>query len=151
MSLMLAVAPALLTGCMVGPTYKTPQASVEAQWMGVPSSSRQRTKITQAYWWKCFRDPVLDRLIKTAYANNLSLQATGVRILQARAQLNQAIGNLFPQQQGLSGAVNYTRLSTPARSFVPAGLMAMPVASETIAASLAFGNSGVKSSPGLIN
>ena len=111
-----------LTGCMVGPTYKTPQASVEAQWMGVPSSSRQRTKITQAYWWKCFRDPVLDRLIKTAYANNLSLQATGVRILQARAQLNQAIGNLFPQQQGLSGEVNYTRLSTPERAFVPAGL-----------------------------
>jgi NodT family efflux transporter outer membrane factor (OMF) lipoprotein len=45
-----------------------------------------------------------------------------VRVLQARAQLNQSIGNLFPQQQGLSGAVNYTRLSTPARSFVPAGL-----------------------------
>jgi hypothetical protein len=107
---------------MVGPNYKTPQASVEAQWMGVPSSSRQRTKIAQAYWWKCFRDPVLDRLIKTAYANSLSLQETGVRILQARAQLNQAIGNLFPQQQGLSGAVNYTRLSTPERAFVPAGL-----------------------------
>src|SRR6478752_7228246 len=111
-----------LTSCMVGPNYKTPQASVEAQWMGVPSGSRQRTKIAQAYWWKCFRDPVLDRLIKTAYANNLSLQVTGVRILQARAQLNQAIGNLFPQQQGLSGEVNYTRLSTPERAFVPAGL-----------------------------
>ena len=90
-----------LTSCMVGPNYKTPQASIEAQWMGVPSSTRQRTKIAQAYWWKCFRDPVLDRLIKTAYATNLSLQVTGVRILQARAQLNQAIGNLFPQQQGL--------------------------------------------------
>jgi NodT family efflux transporter outer membrane factor (OMF) lipoprotein len=111
-----------LTSCMVGPNYKTPQASVEAKWMGAPSSSRQRTKIAQAYWWKCFRDPVLDRLIKTAYTNSPSLQATGVRILQARAQLNQAIGNLFPQQQGLSGEVNYTRLSTPERAFVPAGL-----------------------------
>ena len=111
-----------LTGCMVGPNYKTPQASVEAQWMGVPSNSRHRTKIAQAYWWKCFRDPVLDRLIKTAYANSPSLQSTAVRILQARAQLNYAIGNLFPQQQGLSGGVNYTRLSTPDRAFFPAGI-----------------------------
>ena len=99
MALLFGCVLTLFTACMVGPNYKTPKAGVQAQWMGVPSSSRQRTKITQAYWWKCFRDPVLDRLIKTAYANNLSLQATGVRILQARAQLNQAIGNLFPQQQ----------------------------------------------------
>lgn len=111
-----------LASCMVGPNYKTPKASVEAQWMGIPSASnsRQRTKITQAYWWKCFRDPVLDRLIKIAYENNPSLQSTGVKILQARAQLNYAIGNLFPQQQGLSGAVNYTKLSTAQRAFVPA-------------------------------
>ena len=111
-----------LTSCMVGPNYKTPQASVEAQWMGVPSNRGHRTKIAQAYWWKCFRDPVLDRLIRTAYANNPSLQATAVRILQARAQLNYAVGNLFPQQQALSGGVNYTRLSTPDRAFVPANV-----------------------------
>lgn len=111
-----------LTSCMVGPNYKTPKARVEAQWMGVPSTTKERTKIAQAYWWKCFRDPVLDRLIKTAYANSPSLQATAVRILQARAQLNQAVGNLFPQQQALSGGVNYTRLSTPERAFFPAGI-----------------------------
>jgi NodT family efflux transporter outer membrane factor (OMF) lipoprotein len=111
-----------LTSCMVGPNYKTPKARVEAQWMGVPSTTKERTKIAQAYWWKCFRDPVLDRLIKTAYANSPSLQATGVRILQARAQLNQAVGNLFPQQQAISGGVNYSRLSTPERAFFPAGI-----------------------------
>ena len=111
-----------LTSCMVGPNYRTPEARVEAQWTGVPSTTKERTKIAQAYWWKCFRDPVLDRLIKTAYANNPSLQATGVRILQARAQLNQAVGNLFPQQQAISGQVNYTKLSTPERVFVPAGV-----------------------------
>jgi NodT family efflux transporter outer membrane factor (OMF) lipoprotein len=113
---------ASLTSCMVGPNYKTPKARVEAQWMGVPSTPRERTKIAQAYWWKCFRDPVLDRLIKTAYANSPSLQSTAVRILQARAQLNYAVGNLFPQQQALSGGVNYTRLSTPDRAFVPANV-----------------------------
>ena len=35
--------------------------------------------------------------------------------MQARAQLNATIGNLFPQQQGLSGALNYTQLSLPDR------------------------------------
>ena len=110
---MLALLLGLLTGCMVGPNYKTPEANVEAQWMGVPSGSRTRSTSSQANWWKCFRDPVLNRLIKMAYANNPSLQATGVHILQARAQLNQAVGNLFPQQQAISGGVNYTRLSTP--------------------------------------
>ncbi len=65
---------------------------------------------------------MLNRLIKTAYANNLSLQVAGVRILQARAQLNYAVGNLFPQQQGISSGVNYTRLSRPERDFVPTGI-----------------------------
>src|SRR5262249_28083024 len=35
------------------------------------------------------------------------------RVLQARAQLNQSIGNLFPQQQGVSGAVTYDRTGVP--------------------------------------
>jgi hypothetical protein len=39
-----------------------------------------------------FHEPMLNRLIKTGYADNLSRQAAGVRILQARAQLNQSIG-----------------------------------------------------------
>ena len=34
-------------------------------------------------------------------------------MLQARAQLNQSIGNLFPQQQGASGGINYQRTGTP--------------------------------------
>jgi NodT family efflux transporter outer membrane factor (OMF) lipoprotein len=132
MSLMFALLPALLIGCMVGPNYKTPQASVEDQWMGVPRMGRERSRIAQSSWWKWFRDPVLNRLIKTAYANNLSLQVAGVRILQARAQLNQSIGNLFPQQQAVSGAVNYTRLSTPARAFVPAGLTPNYIMDQTL-------------------
>jgi outer membrane protein TolC len=49
-------------------------------------------------------------LIEVAYRNNLSLQIAGVRVLQARAQLNRSIGNLFPQQQALSGALNYSKL-----------------------------------------
>lgn len=117
---------------MVGPNYRTPNAQVEEQWMRGPRTPKERTRIAQAYWWKSFRDPILDRLIKNAYANNLSLQVSGVRILQARAQLNQSIGNLFPQQQAVSGAVNYTRLGIGGRAFVPSRLTPNYLADQTL-------------------
>src|SRR5262249_22611021 len=58
-------------------------------------------------------------LIEIAYRNSPTLEAAGVRVLQARAQLNESIGNLFPQQQGLSGAVDYTRLNGQVTSLLP--------------------------------
>ena len=68
------------------------------------------------YWWRTFHDPVLNRLVETAYARNLSLQIAGVRILEARAALNATIGNLFPQQQGAAGGINYYHLGDASRA-----------------------------------
>jgi NodT family efflux transporter outer membrane factor (OMF) lipoprotein len=92
---------------MVGPNYQTPKAKVADQYTSNPGKA---ANIADAYWWRTFDDPVLNELIETAYRNNLSLQVAGVRVLQARAQLNKSIGNLFPQQQALSGELNYTKL-----------------------------------------
>lgn len=50
-----------------------------------------------------FQDPTLDRLIACAASQNLSLQEAGFRVLEARAQLGIACGNLFPQSQGAMG------------------------------------------------
>ena len=119
----LAIAlPLLTTSCMVGPDYQTPKARVESQYLGNPAGSNQPVNMADAYWWKSFNDPVLNGLIGTAHSNNLSLQVAGVRVFQARAQLNQAIGNLFPQQQGLSGALNYSKLNDASPALNPAGL-----------------------------
>ena len=70
---------------------------------------------TTAYqdWWEVFNDPELSQLIDTAYQQNLTLQIAGVRILEARARLNRSVGDLFPQQQGVSGGVNYQYLDSP--------------------------------------
>ncbi len=114
--LLLILPLALITSCMVGPNYQTPNAKVEEQWTYNSAASPKQTKRLNTYWWKTFNDPVLNKLIEVAYRNNLTQQIAGVRILQARAQLNASIGNLFPQQQGLSGALNYTKLSAPDRS-----------------------------------
>ncbi len=108
------VALALLafTSCMVGPNYKTPTAKVGNQWATNSAVSAQPINAGEAYWWRNFNDPTLNNLVELAYSNNLSLQIAGVRVLQARAQLSETIGNLFPQQQGLSGSLNYTRLNS---------------------------------------
>ncbi len=92
---------------MVGPDFKVPQAEVERQWMERKEVSGKPYGEPEIFWWRNFNDPVLTRLIQMAYENNLSLQAAGARILQVRAALNHSIGNLFPQQQGLSGGLDY--------------------------------------------
>jgi NodT family efflux transporter outer membrane factor (OMF) lipoprotein len=97
----------------VGPNYSTPKADVAPSYLPSPGVEEAPLNAADAYWWKIFQDPVLDRLVEAAYRNNLTLQIAGARVLQARAQLNQSIGNLFPQQQGASGAIAYDRTGTP--------------------------------------
>lgn len=109
----------LLASCKVGPNYTTPKADVPEQWSKNPSGTNRPPDISAAYWWRNFHDPVLDSLVVTACENNLSLQIAGVRILQARAQLNYAIGTLFPQQQAISANLNYTRLQDGLVSKIP--------------------------------
>jgi NodT family efflux transporter outer membrane factor (OMF) lipoprotein len=113
------VAALFLTSCKVGPNYTTPKADVEAHWMKNPAITNRPPDISAAYWWRNFHDPVLDQLVVSACENNLSLQAAGVGILQARAQLNYSIGNLFPQQQTVSANLNYQRLKGSLFSEIP--------------------------------
>jgi NodT family efflux transporter outer membrane factor (OMF) lipoprotein len=101
----------LLSGCMVGPDYVSPPAETAAQWLDF-RDGRLKTNFTDVRdWWKTFNDPVLNRLIERAYLNNLNLRVAGVRILEARAQLAIATGNLYPQNQQLTGSLNKIRLS----------------------------------------
>ena len=96
--------------CEVGPDFKRPASSVAAHWIEEPAAPPPAEPAT-ANWWRVFADPTLDALIDTAYHNNLSLQVAGARVLQAQAQLQVAIGQLFPQQQALTGEVQHQRLS----------------------------------------
>jgi NodT family efflux transporter outer membrane factor (OMF) lipoprotein len=98
-------------GCMVGPNYQRPNVSVSPSW-GETGDQRVRTEsTTYRDWWRAFNDPALDRLIARAYRDNLTLQQAGVRVLQARAQLGIAVGEIFPQTQQAIGSVQYYRTS----------------------------------------
>ncbi|HTL72827.1 MAG TPA: efflux transporter outer membrane subunit, partial [bacterium] len=107
----------LATSCMVGPNYRTPQSKVADQWSPSPAVTNRPFSDAETYWWRNFNDPVLNRLVETACSNNLSLQIAGVRILETRARLNRSIGNLFPQQQGVSGQVSYSQINAPGANF----------------------------------
>jgi NodT family efflux transporter outer membrane factor (OMF) lipoprotein len=109
------VATLILSGCMVGPNFRLPTAQVDRKWVQRQAVSEHPYGAADEYWWRTFHDPVLNRLVETAYARNLSLQIAGVRILEARAALNATIGNLFPQQQGAAGGISYYRLGNATR------------------------------------
>jgi len=107
-----------LTGCMVGPNFTTPKTSTAAQYLPV-DGALPTGAVSDAEWWDNFGDPVLDHLIQLGYQDNLSLQVAGVRVLQARAQLAAAVGELYPQQQAISGAYTDSIQSRASPTFIP--------------------------------
>lgn len=99
----------LLSGCMVGPDYKEPCKPIIEQWK-IDDDSVSEQPFENGKWWEVFDDTVLSQLIYEGYAGNLSLQSTAVKVLQARAQLAQSVGELYPQQQDVIGNLTYYRM-----------------------------------------
>jgi NodT family efflux transporter outer membrane factor (OMF) lipoprotein len=100
---------ACVYGCTsVGPDFVEPEAELPEQWSQA-GAGMTATPTELVEWWTVFGDPVLDRLILTAYEQNYSLEVAGLRVLEARAQLGIAVGNQYPQLQRGRGGV--TRVS----------------------------------------
>ncbi len=107
----LLLAVSLLSACTnkIGPDYEAPELDVEKQWLEDGDPHLKLTEGDFREWWKIFKDPVLNTFIDKAYAQNLKLRAAGLRILQARAQLGVAIGDLYPQKQDFNGTLEDIR------------------------------------------
>jgi len=112
----------MLTGCMtpgeyirngykVGPNYRRPVAPVAGEWIDIADARLITDTPDLAQWWTVFNDPVLDELVRGAYAQNLSIREAAFRVLQARAELGMAQGRLFPQQQYIDGSYSYQKFS----------------------------------------
>ncbi len=111
----------LITGCsMVGPDFVKPEAPVETEWLEARDPEIKTAPSDYKAWWSAFNDPVLDSLVENAYQQNLPLQISGIRILQARAQLGVIAGNIYPQQQQGRGGANYNRISENAPNSIGA-------------------------------
>lgn len=102
----------LLPGCAkVGPDYIHPKTDVSKTWLEEKDGRVRTSPAEYRAWWEVFDDPILNSIIERAYRENLTLRIAGVRVLEARAQLGVAVGNLYPQTQQASGSVTYNRLS----------------------------------------
>jgi NodT family efflux transporter outer membrane factor (OMF) lipoprotein len=98
-------------GFKVGPNYRQPPAATAPDWIDTADKRVRRESDDLSKWWTVFHDPALDSLIDDAYKQNLTLRQAGLRVLQARAQLGIATGNLFPQKQSVNAAFTQTALS----------------------------------------
>jgi NodT family efflux transporter outer membrane factor (OMF) lipoprotein len=96
---------------MVGPNYVKPEAQEPGSWMEKEEPQIKSETADFSQWWTVFNDPILNTLVEQAYQQNLPLRAAGIRILEARARLGIAVGNLYPQQQFGSGALSYNSVS----------------------------------------
>jgi NodT family efflux transporter outer membrane factor (OMF) lipoprotein len=88
-----------------------PEAPVEKEWMEARDPEIKTEPSDYKEWWSVFNDPVLNSLVEHAYQQNLPLQISGIRILEARAQLGAVVGNLYPQLQQGRGGTDYTKIS----------------------------------------
>lgn len=96
-------------GCMVGPDFQVPEAAVAAAWAESDAEGISAKRGDLLEWWEVFGDPVLNRLVKQAADENLTLQVAGLRVMEARAQLGIALGNAWPQVQQATGGLSYNR------------------------------------------
>jgi NodT family efflux transporter outer membrane factor (OMF) lipoprotein len=111
---------AAVSACAVGPDFVPPSAPVAPTWLEWRNKSLKTGDYEYRDWWRVFHDPVLDRLVAIAYEQNLTLLSAGTKVLQARAALGIAIGELYPQQQQGVGSVTYNLLSRANPTVIPA-------------------------------
>jgi NodT family efflux transporter outer membrane factor (OMF) lipoprotein len=119
-----AMAGLFVSGCLVGPAYVRPPVALETAWIESSDPAVRVEPAESERWWEVFSDPTLVRLVEMAYAENLTLRAAGLRVVEAQARRGVAIGTLFPQQQAVVGSYAHTLQSensflsaTPPRGF----------------------------------
>ncbi|WP_236254689.1 efflux transporter outer membrane subunit [Mucisphaera calidilacus] len=98
-------------GCSVGPDYAEPVIEVEASWLESGGDTLAGESWSDVAWWDQFDDPVLNRLVEMACAQNLDLKIAGLRVLEARARRGISAGAFYPQTQQLSGSYSRHRAS----------------------------------------
>ena len=85
----------LLTGCVVGPAYRAPKATVPAHWNA--NSGEASSVAALRSFWSGFKDPTMVRLIQQAIAGNWDLKIAGQRIRAADDLVRIAAAGDLPQ------------------------------------------------------
>ncbi len=128
-ALALALSGLLLTACAaVGPDYREPPpVDVGSGWTLPLASEAQSADLS--HWWSALDDPILDRLITSALAQNLDLRQAAARIDEARALRDRVAGQALPTV-GVGASVN--RRSQSENGPLPVGKIPGLDATQTI-------------------
>ena len=128
-ALVLALPCALLTACAaVGPDYREPPAVDTGSGWSLPLASAAQSA-DLSHWWATLDDPVLDRLITTALAQNLDLRQAAARIDEARALRDRVAGGQMPT---VSAGTSVNRRGQSKNGPLPVGSIPGMDATQTI-------------------
>jgi NodT family efflux transporter outer membrane factor (OMF) lipoprotein len=88
----------VLTGCAVGPRYRSPDIAVSSRFLGQEGVEQRevQSKADLQAWWAAFDDPLLERFVSLALEQNLDIAQAAARVAQSRASLHQANSALLP-------------------------------------------------------
>ena len=116
-----------LAGCEVGPRYVAPgTAPTAAQpFVSATPDVAASDQTLPADWWKLYDDPVLDRLVPEALAENADLKTAQANLVYAQGLLDEARVGLFPTTD-LSAGATYGKSSTAALLSSVNGVSAKP-------------------------
>ena len=100
------------SGCMkIGPDFRRPATQVSEEWLEKQYPGLRPQLPVQNAWWEVFGDPILTKMVRAAFEQNLPLRVAGLRVIEGRAQLGIAVGNLYPQTQTGSGGYTFNQES----------------------------------------
>jgi multidrug efflux system outer membrane protein len=117
-ALQMLLAVSVLSGCAVGPDYRTPTLpNLPTAWQQTgPAEITSRLQLSR--WWDQFNDPLLGQLIDKAVAGNLNVAVAKAKIREARASYEQSTGRFLPSLTLSGGA---TRSGRPSSSTSTSG------------------------------
>jgi multidrug efflux system outer membrane protein len=87
---------AALSACTMEPHYSRPAAPVGPTWNGNAAGAADKIDVADLGWRQFFPDPVLQRLIGLALANNRDLRVAVLDVQAAQAQYRIQRADLFP-------------------------------------------------------
>src|SRR5256885_6107711 len=106
----------LLTGCAVGPDFRSPEIDVSSHFLGQEAVAHRgvQSKADLNTWWAGFDDPLLTRFISLALEQNLDIAQAAARVAQSRASLRLADAALLPSANvSANAARTYQSVETP--------------------------------------
>ncbi len=124
----IALLSTLLAACAVGPEYRSPPPiDTGTGWTEPVTTTAAPPGL--ARWWSALGDPVLERLIDTALAENLDLRLAEARIDEARALRDRVAGHQAPV---LAAGASVNRRRQSENGPLPIGVIPGLDATQTI-------------------